>query len=209
MRSGVRILVGVVALAALGGAGLGTYAYSTRERVPPQATRRTPPPGIAGRALGEAQAAPDFALPGSPARPTRLADALREGPVFLLFFRGHWCPYCRDQLQGLQKGRAALAARGAQVLAVSADSLEDTRALAQRLGLTFPLLADPERAVIRRYGVEDAANEIAWPALFLVTRGVAGEGQIRWREVSDDYRDRPSVVGLLTQLKRLEASARP
>lgn len=203
MRSGPRILVSVAALAALGGAVMGTIAYTSRARLPPQAERRTPPPGIGGRALAVGAAAPDFTLPGSPAQPTRLAEALARGPVVLLFFRGHWCPYCREQLAQIQKGRAALAQRGAQVIAVSADPLDETRALARRLGLTFPLLSDPERAVIRRYGVEDAANEIAWPAVFLLARGAAGEPVVRFREVSDDYRDRPSLAGLLGQVDRL------
>lgn len=201
MRSVLRILIGVAVLGGIGGAGLGLYAYRVRPRVPAHADRRTPPAGIAGRALPPRQEAPDFTLPGSPAQPTRLYDALHKGPVFLLFFRGHWCPYCRDQLQALHKGQAALAARGAQVLAISADSLSDTQALAHKLGLGFPVLADPQRAVIRRYGVEDAENEIAWPAVFLITRDATGAAQIRWREVSDDYRDRPSVVGLLNHLR--------
>lgn len=207
MRSGMRILITVTALSALGAAGFGTYAYLSRDRLPPQATRRTPPPGIAGRALAQAQEAPDFTLPGSPATPTRLADALRRGPVLLLFFRGHWCPYCRDQLQQLHKGQAALARRGVQVLAISADPIEEAQGLARRLALGFPVLSDPQRLVIRRYGVEDAANEIAWPALFLVTRGAGDKGQIRWREISDDYRDRPSLIGVLAQIDRVKAAS--
>lgn len=34
--------------------------------------------------------APDFTLPDQDGRPVALAAELREGPVLLVFFRGHW-----------------------------------------------------------------------------------------------------------------------
>ncbi len=41
--------------------------------------------------------------------------------------------------------------RGIYVVAISVDPSETSRTLAQKAGLTFPLLSDPEQKVIRPY----------------------------------------------------------
>jgi AhpC/TSA family len=46
--------------------------------------------GIADRALGIGDTAPDFALPDALGREIRLGDLLGRGPVVLAFYRGGW-----------------------------------------------------------------------------------------------------------------------
>jgi peroxiredoxin len=38
---------------------------------------------------------PDFALPDDGGRIVRLEELLSEGPVAIMFHRGHWCPTAR------------------------------------------------------------------------------------------------------------------
>ena len=58
----------------------------------------------------------------------------------LLFYRGHWCPYCRQQLLDFQRAREQLNELGAEVVALSVDSLEQAQQTVERHRLTFPVL---------------------------------------------------------------------
>ena len=42
--------------------------------------------------------APAFAAKDQDGRLISLKEALRRGPVVLLFYRGQWCPFCNKQL---------------------------------------------------------------------------------------------------------------
>ena len=77
--------------------------------------------------------------------------------------------------------------RGIHVVAISVDPSETSRTLAQKAGLTFPLLSDPEQKVIRPYdllhirGGPKGAN-IARPAEFLVNPA----GRVKWVNMTAD-----------------------
>ena len=58
----------------------------------------------------------------------------------LLFYRGHWCPYCRQQLLDFQRARGQLNELGAEVVALSVDSFEQAQQTVERHRLTFPVL---------------------------------------------------------------------
>lgn len=45
-------------------------------------------------------AMPPFMLPDDSGRLVALAALLERGPVAVMFFRGHWCPYCRLNVRG-------------------------------------------------------------------------------------------------------------
>lgn len=57
----------------------------------------------------------------------------------LLFYRGHWCPYCQGQLTSFQSSLAKLEAEGIGVLAASVDDEAHSAATVQSLGVTFPV----------------------------------------------------------------------
>lgn len=58
----------------------------------------------------------------------------------LLFYRGHWCPYCRQQLLDFQRAHEAWEELGVQVVALSVDPLEQAEQTVERHKLTFPVL---------------------------------------------------------------------
>jgi peroxiredoxin len=83
------------------------------------------------------------------------------------------------------------------VVAISVDSNEESRKLAESQGYTFPLLSDPKAETIRAYGVlhphgAEDGHDIARPAEFLVDGG----GTIRWSNFSETVtaRLRPETV---------------
>jgi hypothetical protein len=69
---------------------LGCAAATTGTGRPPNPTRLEPPPGVSERALAVDTRAPEFTLPMSTGGTWSLRNALRDGPVVLLFYRGDW-----------------------------------------------------------------------------------------------------------------------
>ena len=74
--------------------------------------------------------------------------------------------------------------------------------------LEFPLLSDPDHAVIDRYGLLNQANPedppIPHPTTFVIDR----EGVVRWKFIEINYRIRPSnqdILGALEAVQGLEA----
>lgn len=114
----------------------------------------TGPPGRTGLHLGDP--APDFTLPGvEGGRPGTWALAsLRGQPVVLVFYPGDGTPVCTRQLTRYTDEIEAFADVGAQVLALSPQSVDSHRAFAaENGGFAFPLLADEDKAVGQAYGI--------------------------------------------------------
>lgn len=70
--------------------------------------------------------------------------------------------------------------------------------MVEKLGLGYPVLADPDLGVTRGFGVADEENGIAWPAIFLVGQ----DGRIVWRSLADSYKVRVSVDEILAAGRR-------
>ena len=78
---------------------------------------------------------------------------------------------------------------GLRVAAISVDSVDQNRAMVDKLLLPFPVLSDPDGVVVERYGVLDTAEKgIARPALFLVLPDLS----LAFRYVGEDFSDRPT-----------------
>jgi peroxiredoxin len=108
--------------------------------------------------------APDFAVTDLGGQAVRLS-ALR-GKVVLLNLWTTWCAPCREEMPSMEKLWARLPRDGFVLLAVSQD--EDGKRVVEpfvrQLGLSFPILLDPERQVGDRYGVW------GYPETFLIDR---------------------------------------
>ena len=86
---------------------------------------------------------------------------------------------------------------GIRPVAISVDTPEDSRNLAQSQGYSFPILSDRNAEVIRRYDLVHAktgitGEDIARPAEFLVD----SSGTVRWINLTENYwvRARPEQV---------------
>jgi peroxiredoxin Q/BCP len=116
--------------------------------------------------------APDFRLPSTDGE-IALADLLARGDrVVLAFYAEDATPSCQTQLAMLKDAHEMLREFGAQVVAVSADSLESHRAFADRLGgMPFPLASDASLDAARAYGViDDGDPRRARRAIFVIDR---------------------------------------
>ena len=86
---------------------------------------------------------------------------------------------CREQLGRLPKKVDAITAEGAAVLGVSGDTLAAATRLQQDLGLSFPLLADPQNKVARACGMFGAAMGMPEMGYIVIDK----QGRIRTRQV--------------------------
>ncbi len=111
--------------------------------------------GAAEQALKEGAQVPDFILPD--ARGT--AVTLSHGPVVMAFYRGQWCPYCHLALRAYQQALPHMQARGASLVAISPQMPDHSRALAEKLELTFALLSDRGNQVARQFGLVFTIDE--------------------------------------------------
>jgi thioredoxin-dependent peroxiredoxin len=101
--------------------------------------------------LSQGDLAPDFTLLDQGGQRVTLSD-LRGQTVVLYFYPRADTPGCTTQACGVRDHRAAYEAAGARVLGVSPDSVDAISAFADKHGLDFTLLADPEHEVADAYG---------------------------------------------------------
>ena len=141
--------------------------------------------------------APEFTLPDASGRPIALSE-YRGRPVVLVFYPLDWSPGCSQQLDLYQQELEAFRQRGAEIVAISVDSIYSHGAWAAVRGLTFPLLADfqPKGEVARRYGVYREEDGFSERALYVVD----GEGIIRYSHVSPFLHHVPDLYELLDAL---------
>jgi peroxiredoxin len=115
--------------------------------------------GAAEQALKEGAQAPDFILPGARGSVVKLSHLLTQGPVVMTFYRGQWCPYCHLALRAYQQALPHMQARGASLVAISPQTPDHSRALAEKLQLTFALLSDMGNQVARQFGLVFTLDE--------------------------------------------------
>lgn len=100
-------------------------------------------------------------------------------------------------MRGIERSLGKLSEAGIRPVAISVDTSEESRNLAQSQGYTFPILSDRNADVIRRYDLAHAGagihgEDIARPAEFLVD----SSGTVRWINITENYwiRARPEQV---------------
>ena len=89
---------------------------------------------------------------------------------------------------------------GAEIVALSADTPERARLTVSELGITYPILSDSSRRLIRAYDVLHPEEGIARPSLFVLDR----DGVVRWQYVGINAADRPALEDILEQLRALQ-----
>jgi len=163
---------------------------------------------------------PPFLLPDERGRLVSLEDLLHKGPLALTINRGHWCPYCRINVEALSQAQRDIAQAGGQVAAIIPDRQpfaselkEDSRAdfpvlidmdngYAMSLGLAFWVGDEMKREMIGAdYDIAKFQGNESWllpiPATFVIGR----TGEITARFIDPDYRKRMTVEELLAALR--------
>jgi thioredoxin-dependent peroxiredoxin len=101
--------------------------------------------------LAPGDLAPDFTLPDADGRELSLSS-LRGQRVIIYFYPAAMTPGCTKQACDFRDSRSELSEAGFAVLGISPDAPAKLAKFAARDGLTFPLLSDPDREVLKAYG---------------------------------------------------------
>jgi thioredoxin-dependent peroxiredoxin len=101
--------------------------------------------------LAPGDLAPDFTLPDSGGEDVSLSS-LRGQQVIIYFYPAAMTPGCTKQACDFRDSRSDLSGAGYAVLGISPDSPAKLAKFAEKEGLTFPLLSDPDRKVLEAYG---------------------------------------------------------
>src|SRR3954463_5745042 len=122
--------------------------------------------------------APDFELLGSGDRSYHLADT-RGQWLLLAFYPGGFTPVCTRQFCSYRDAADRLDDLDATVWGISPQSVDSHERFQAKYGLTVPLLADPDRSVIRSYGVLGPGGLVR-RSIFIIDP----TGKVRYRHVA-------------------------
>ena len=101
--------------------------------------------------LAAGDPAPDFTLPDAYGKPVSLSS-FRGQRVVVYFYPAAMTPGCTTQACDFRDNLADLSGAGIAVLGISPDQPAKLAAFRGKERLTFPLLSDPEHAVLLKYG---------------------------------------------------------
>jgi len=110
----------------------------------------------------------DFSLPGMDNKQYSLAEALKQGPVLLAFFKSS-CPVCQFTFPFLDRFYRHFRDSKAHVWAISQDDRGETGEFISEYRLGMPVLLDDTR----RYPTSNAYGIQIVPTVFLI--GQAGD----------------------------------
>ncbi|MBI4868501.1 MAG: peroxiredoxin [Candidatus Wallbacteria bacterium] len=102
--------------------------------------------------FNEGDIAPDFELTDDSGNQVKLSKMLETGPVLLYFYPADFTPVCTKQACMFRDIYANMRAAGVHVLGVSPQDPASHARFRKEHALPFPLLADPDKSVIRIYG---------------------------------------------------------
>ena len=162
---------------------------------------------------------PPFVLPDHTSQMVSLEELLDRGPAAVTFHRGHWCPYCRININALAQAHKEIAADGGQIVAIMPDRQKFVAELKTQSNVPFPILTDMDNGYALSLnlaiwvgqevqkmmeGFRDLPTfqgNSSWmlpiPATFVVGR----DGLIRGRFIDPDYRKRMMIADMIAALQ--------
>lgn len=144
--------------------------------------------------------APEWTLPALNGA-TASNEIYSGQPTLVIFYLGHGCLHCAEQLQAFGPRVLDFRDAGIDVIAISTDDLEGLNLSVKNYGGDMPmeLIADPELEVFKKFRAYDDFEEQALHGTFLID----ANGKIRWQDISyEPFMDHEFV---LNECKRLLA----
>lgn len=171
--------------------------------------------------LNKGDKAPNFSLVNHLGNPITLFNLLQKNKVVLVFYRGTWCPYCNLQLAHYQADLKKIKALGAELIAISPQTPDESLSIKEKNELQFDVLSDNGNNVAKHYTTifkndpallaamaelgydfdsyyADNSREIPVPAVFIIDQN----GTISFAETTGgDYRKRVDSTHIINHLK--------
>lgn len=176
--------------------------------------------GDVKKPLTQGSSAPDFVGYDQNYEKIRLQNLLEKGDVVLIFYRGVWCPYCRQHLGELQDNLQFVLDEGASVVVVTPEQPEYIDEMISRTGATFSIIHDEDYQIMRSYNTAFRISEKTVNAFRKLTMRKATEsngnqegilpvpatyiidktGKIKYVHFDKDYSNRANVPTILKHL---------
>lgn len=175
----------------------------------------------ATKPLEKGKKVPDVQLKDLDGKDVSLASLHQEKPLVIVFFRGGWCPICTKHTQQLIKVYPELKEKGFEMIGVSPDSVESTKANVDKSSIPFSLYSDSELNATSGFGlafkVDDATvtkykgfgidlekasgqthHALPIPAIYVVSK----DGVVTFAHSNPDYRQRLDAKELLKEISK-------
>jgi peroxiredoxin len=188
---------------------LAAVATATHQHLPEEAATEAwewpalpaPPPSPPAATPGQL---PPWSLPGADGTELALGQIQDGQPTVVLFFLGHECRHCMDQLRTFDPYAPRFRKAGARLVAVSADAPDGVAKTFASLEsepvqrpFAFPVLADPDRRAFAPWGVMDQFYGDAIHGVFVLD----GAGRLRWRHLGvEPYMEVADVLAAVEEL---------
>ena len=129
--------------------------------------------------LTAGDSAPSFSLPTADGSTVALSD-FKGRTLVVYFYPAAMTPGCTTEACDFRDSLSSLAAHDVAVVGISPDKPEKLAKFAERDGLTFPLLSDPDHEVMEAYGAWGEKNMYGKKVTGVIrsTFIVDGEGKI-------------------------------
>lgn len=107
--------------------------------------------------------APTFTATDNSGKTIDLQSLLKSHKAVVLFFyRGQWCPYCNKHIKQLQDSLQLLTGKGAYVVGVSPETIENINKTIDKTHASFSIIHDEGYKIMKAYDVnytvDDALN---------------------------------------------------
>ena len=124
------------------------------------------------------QTAPDFVLKDQSQKEVKLADFAGKRNVVLMFYPLDFSPICTNEHACFVNDLKQFENLDAQVLGLSVDSVWAHKAFAEKMHISYPLLADfhPRGAVADKFGMYLSEKGITGRAIAIINKA----GKIAW-----------------------------
>jgi peroxiredoxin len=135
---------------------------------------------------------PSIAAQDQLGRPQTFQTLRGQNGLLLAFSRSaDWCPYCKMILLELQQSKAEFEKKGVRVASITYDSQGILKTFADRRGIEYPMLSDPDSKIIKAFGIlnTDAkgfAAGIPHPGIYFIS----SQGVVEKRFFEEQYFER-------------------
>lgn len=107
-----------------------------------KATQNLKETGISNKALTLGATFPEFNLPNEKGELKTLKNVKGEKATVISFYRGGWCPYCNIELQALQKALPEFKNLGANLIAVTPETPDNSLTTSEKNKIDFSVISD-------------------------------------------------------------------
>lgn len=172
------------------------------------------------KGLNVGDKAPSFILKDAEGNSINSIELLQNQELVLIFYRGEWCPVCTKYLSNLNDSLQYITNKGAKVLAIGPETLENSAKTKENTNADFTILSDNEQKVAIAYDLlfdvtksyqrtvktflrtDIAANngsekaQLPVPATFIIGKN----GLIKYKQFDYNYKNRATIKDIIDNL---------